>query len=141
MVSPRRSSRASGSGSTAAIGGGYRASRSGSPSLKPESIVPIEELNEDDVSSVKEHLKIEAEASDHTADEIDEIGSTDEITRCVCGQHDAESEGGLMIQCELCSVWQHGPCVGILEDSEVPDIYYCEQCRPELHEFGSRSQK
>ena len=67
-----------------------------------------------------------------------EIGSNEEITRCVCGAQELEHGSSLMIQCEICSAWQHGPCVGILENGEVPESYYCEQCRPDLHEFGSR---
>jgi hypothetical protein len=57
----------------------------------------------------------------------------------------------MMIQCDKCNVWQHGPCVGIWADEEAPDgtsmswpsypesgaysdaEYFCEQCRPELH--------
>ena len=37
-----------------------------------------------------------------------------------------------MIMCETCKVWQHGFCMGVQEDA-VPDEYYCEECRPELH--------
>ncbi|SMN18987.1 similar to Saccharomyces cerevisiae YPL181W CTI6 Protein that relieves transcriptional repression by binding to the Cyc8p-Tup1p corepressor and recruiting the SAGA complex to the repressed promoter [Maudiozyma saulgeensis] len=55
----------------------------------------------------------------------------EEITRCVCGEQEPADESGLYIQCEQCSVWQHGFCVGIVED--VPDEYWCEQCKPELH--------
>lgn len=39
-----------------------------------------------------------------------------------------------MIQCETCKVWQHGICVGYQEEHECPDTYYCEMCRPDLHE-------
>lgn len=38
-----------------------------------------------------------------------------------------------MIQCETCGVWQHGVCVGFSSESEVPEKYYCEQCRPDHH--------
>lgn len=55
----------------------------------------------------------------------------EEITRCVCGEQEPADESGLYIQCEECSVWQHGFCVGIVED--VPDKYWCEKCKPELH--------
>jgi hypothetical protein len=27
----------------------------------------------------------------------------------------------MMIQCDKCNVWQHGPCVGIWADEEAPD--------------------
>lgn len=53
-------------------------------------------------------------------------------TRCICGEIDPPDDSGLYIQCEQCSVWQHGYCVGITE-GETPDKYWCEQCKPELH--------
>ncbi|KAL1924405.1 uncharacterized protein VTP21DRAFT_7440 [Calcarisporiella thermophila] len=51
-------------------------------------------------------------------------------TRCVCGEahHD-----GIMIQCEECKVWQHCICVGIVSEKGIPDLYYCEVCKPENH--------
>lgn len=44
-----------------------------------------------------------------------------------------EDAGGLFIQCDTCHVWQHGGCVGIMEESATPENYYCEQCRTDLH--------
>eukprot|EP00062_Callorhinchus_milii_P024009 gi/632983465/ref/XP_007908660.1/ PREDICTED: PHD finger protein 20 isoform X1 [Callorhinchus milii] len=59
----------------------------------------------------------------------DETGDGDEsqleIVRCVC---EVEEENEFMIQCEECLCWQHGVCMGLLEDS-VPDIYTCYICR------------
>lgn len=94
-----------------------------------------------------------AEAADEEEDE------EEEVTRCVCGQAeypglpipvqeqlklqakqtDPEYElqaindeiGGLFVQCDICKVWQHGGCVGILNDTA--DDYFCEQCRKDLH--------
>lgn len=40
---------------------------------------------------------------------------------------------GLMIQCETCKCWQHCICMGMRTEDDCPDVYYCEQCRPELH--------
>jgi hypothetical protein len=47
----------------------------------------------------------------------------------------ADDRGGLFIQCDDCQVWQHGGCVSIMEESAVPDNYYCEECKPDLHEL------
>ncbi|KAL0092502.1 hypothetical protein J3Q64DRAFT_1633808, partial [Phycomyces blakesleeanus] len=60
-----------------------------------------------------------------------EEGSSDSgsITRCVCGE---THNSGLMVQCDKCEVWQHCECVG-LEEQDIPDQYYCEQCKPENH--------
>lgn len=55
-------------------------------------------------------------------------------TRCICSETDPPDDSGLYIQCEQCSVWQHGFCVGITEgEDSAPDKYWCEQCRPDLH--------
>ncbi|SMR50313.1 unnamed protein product [Zymoseptoria tritici ST99CH_3D1] len=88
-----------------------------------------------------------AEAIDDPDEEaIDE----EEITRCICGHQDypgpplseafdnipdaqSEDAGGLFILCDGCSVWQHGGCVGIVEESQSPDKYFCELCRPKQH--------
>uniref|UniRef100_A0A4W5N692 PHD finger protein 20, a n=1 Tax=Hucho hucho TaxID=62062 RepID=A0A4W5N692_9TELE len=53
-----------------------------------------------------------------------ETGSQ-EVVRCVC---EAEEENDFMIQCEECLCWQHGTCMGLLEEN-VPDKYACYVCR------------
>jgi hypothetical protein len=82
----------------------------------------------------------------------DDIAEEDEVTRCVCGYleypglpsdaaksglADAEVQGddlsGLFIQCDICKVWQHGGCVGIMQEEASPDEYFCEECRKDLH--------
>ncbi|KAJ6164483.1 Zinc finger PHD-type [Penicillium chermesinum] len=52
--------------------------------------------------------------------------------------------GSMFIQCDLCKVWQHGGCVGIMDEENSPDEYFCEECRKDLHKIrdeinGSRS--
>ncbi|KAL8806346.1 MAG: hypothetical protein Q9182_001376 [Xanthomendoza sp. 2 TL-2023] len=44
-----------------------------------------------------------------------------------------EDTGGLFIQCDVCKVWQHGGCVGIMDEAMSPEEYFCEQCRKDLH--------
>ncbi|KAL8844839.1 MAG: hypothetical protein Q9176_000939 [Flavoplaca citrina] len=44
-----------------------------------------------------------------------------------------EDTGGLFIQCDVCKVWQHGGCVGIMDEATSPEEYFCEQCRKDLH--------
>ncbi|KAL8770003.1 MAG: hypothetical protein Q9209_004250 [Squamulea sp. 1 TL-2023] len=44
-----------------------------------------------------------------------------------------EDTGGLFIQCDVCKVWQHGGCVGIMDEATSPEEYFCEECRKELH--------
>jgi len=49
--------------------------------------------------------------------------------RCVCGK---DVDKGLMIQCEKCLVWQHGLCMDIKTEEEVPDNWFCELCQRQL---------
>ncbi|XP_008318752.1 PHD finger protein 20 isoform X2 [Cynoglossus semilaevis] len=51
--------------------------------------------------------------------------SDQEVVRCICG---VEEENDFMIQCEDCLCWQHGTCMGLLEEN-VPDKYTCYICR------------
>ncbi|KAI9814330.1 MAG: hypothetical protein M1832_005910 [Thelocarpon impressellum] len=57
-----------------------------------------------------------------------------------------DDAGGLFIQCDVCKVWQHGGCVGIMDESMSPDEYFCELCRKDLHSVtvgptGQRSSR
>ena len=79
----------------------------------------------------------------------------EEITRCVCGQDDSPNElvrersdnmvvlgeriKDFFIQCDGCSVWQHGGCVGICDESSSPEDYYCEECKPDQHDLRTSS--
>ncbi|KAK4054354.1 Histone deacetylase complex subunit [Microbotryomycetes sp. JL221] len=85
----------------------------------------------------------------------------DGITRCVCGDDselepaahrhlresdqlqptDEELSSGLMIECDTCKCWQHGPCVGLYNEAECPDRYFCEQCKPTWHGMGGVLKK
>ena len=98
-------------------------------------------------------------------DDGEEEADEEEVTRCICqqteypglpspisdslkraarqrGSHAASHElvpedlGGMFIQCDVCKVWQHGGCVGILDDAAVPEEYFCEQCRKDLHKLA-----
>ena len=110
-----------------------------------------EDISEPPRRSQRAHQTKEVEASKEVVDPDEEAVEEEEITRCICGQQeypglplseafsevDAQSDdaGGLFISCDGCSVWQHGGCVGIIEESSVPEKYYCEECKPKLHEL------
>ncbi|CAO1622655.1 unnamed protein product [Sympodiomycopsis kandeliae] len=61
----------------------------------------------------------------------EEMADSEGVTRCICGS--ADEDIGLMIQCETCKCWQHCSCMGMLREEDCPDVYFCEQCRPQLH--------
>jgi len=107
-----------------------------------------QDVDEDDT------VKLDDELDDDMAEE-------DEITRCVCGfqeypgppsdagksssaptDPDAQGDdlGGLFIQCDICKVWQHGGCVGIMQEEASPDEYFCEECRKDLHKVMTSSK-
>ncbi|KAJ1961869.1 Histone deacetylase complex subunit, partial [Dipsacomyces acuminosporus] len=70
----------------------------------------------------------EEEEDDEDEDEEEDDG----VVRCVCGER---NDGELMIECEICQVWQHTLCMGIRDEKHIPDKYYCEKCRPEDHPY------
>ncbi|EGW30606.1 uncharacterized protein SPAPADRAFT_143279 [Spathaspora passalidarum NRRL Y-27907] len=86
--------------------------------------------------------------------EEDSLEEGDEVTRCVCGNDELQTDTinkeledllakeykikidhGLFIQCDKCGVWQHGYCVGLFDNNDVPEKYWCELCKPEVHIF------
>ncbi|NXN66324.1 PHF20 protein, partial [Himantopus himantopus] len=63
---------------------------------------------------------------DVTTNPDGEVEESDfEIVRCVC---EVKEENDFMIQCEECLCWQHGVCMGLLEDN-VPEKYTCYICQ------------
>ncbi|CAK7237074.1 Histone deacetylase complex subunit [Sporothrix curviconia] len=101
----------------------------------------------------------------------DDIQEDDEAVRCICGFEDypgppaaediegAAKEGydveaifpavvtddlaGFFVQCDICKVWQHGACVGLVNDATLPEEYYCEECRKDFHKIfpGTNSHR
>ncbi|CAL8578873.1 Transcription factor bye1 [Xanthoria parietina] len=60
----------------------------------------------------------------------------DSIIRCICGYVvEDEDDDRKMICCDNCTAWQHNECMEVsLDDDELPEQYFCEQCRPDLHQ-------
>ncbi|KAM0279730.1 hypothetical protein ACHAQH_004421 [Verticillium albo-atrum] len=57
----------------------------------------------------------------------------EEIIRCVCGatDQDDDEDDQVWVACDTCGAWQHNVCMGMPDDN-LPEHYYCEQCRPQL---------
>jgi len=68
----------------------------------------------------------EAPGSESMTTLLDDIPGQKELVHCFCG---SPEEDGLMIQCELCLCWQHGICLSIDKEENVPDPYVCHFCR------------
>lgn len=109
----------------------------------------------------REHDNDEDESAKLDDELDDDIAEEDEVTRCVCGYQEypglpsdsikpgmsladleaqADELGGLFIQCDVCKVWQHGGCVGIMDEAASPDEYFCEECRKDLHKVTTSSK-
>ncbi|KAJ9155197.1 PHD-finger domain-containing protein [Pleurostoma richardsiae] len=79
--------------------------------------------------------------------ESDEVEDDNESVRCVCKKQEypgpptieedtkLEDLAGFYVQCDICKVWQHGGCVGIMSEESSPEEYFCEQCKPEFHKI------
>lgn len=63
-----------------------------------------------------------------------EVSEPKEIVRCTpCMTTDANyneetDQGGLMIECERCTTWQHAKCMGYRTKAQIPEPYYCDLC-------------
>jgi hypothetical protein len=115
----------------------------------------------------RERAGSKAEAIDK-ADGGGDAQEEDEAVRCVCGNDEyqgppppdedskhgfshafgldpffsadvTDDTAGLFVQCDVCKVWQHGGCVGIMTEESSPDEYFCEQCRQDLHKLWTAS--
>jgi hypothetical protein len=98
----------------------------------------------------------------------DDMQDEDEAVRCICGFDDYpgpppfeedskhgvkdtididpifttdvnDDTAGFFVQCDVCKVWQHGACVGIMTEESSPDEYFCEQCRKDYHKIFTAS--
>lgn len=101
---------------------------------------------------------VKVDSTNTVEDDIEDEGE-EEVTRCICGNQEypglpvsasdstknsskggadptrfAEDTTGWFIQCDDCKVWQHGGCVGIVDEATSPEEYFCEQCRKDLHQ-------
>lgn len=76
-----------------------------------------------------------AKEAEQEQEQEQEEDQEEEIIRCVCGATEQDEDSGeAWIACETCGAWQHNVCVGVSSyDDEIPEHYWCEQCRPQNH--------
>lgn len=55
-----------------------------------------------------------------------EGGDDSWMVRCECGAGD--DDGERMVACDVCEVWQHTRCQGILDSENVPPLFVCQGC-------------
>ena len=134
------------------------------PSLR-SSAAARSQSSEDPEAPATQQLRRTRSSQDDTKDEeltgIDDENDEDieeEVTRCICGNQEypglpdtdptttvskdesdpasfPEDTTGWFIQCDICKVWQHGGCVGIMDEVTSPEEYFCERCRKDLHKI------
>ena len=140
-----------------------RASRSAGPDQGPPS--RSQSFEDLDAAQPRRGRRSQDTVKDEATNAIDEDvedESEEELTRCICGNQEypglpvsvgdsgkdssktdsdpatfAEDTTGWFIQCDDCKVWQHGGCVGIMDEATSPEEYFCEQCRKDLHKITS----
>ncbi|KAL8923972.1 MAG: hypothetical protein Q9172_002899 [Xanthocarpia lactea] len=110
------------------------------PKTEPDAARDDEELDEDDaeeeeevtrcVCGHQEYPGMPITSSDPARGSSKNTGDPGDAGSSVTLQEDT---GGLFIQCDVCKVWQHGGCVGVMDEAMSPEEYFCEQCRKELH--------
>lgn len=83
----------------------------------------------------RRQTKKSKKAQEQEQDNEQEETEPEEVIRCVCGATEQDDDSGeAWIMCDTCSVWQHNVCMGVSSfDDEIPDHYWCEQCRPHDH--------
>ncbi len=78
-----------------------------------------------DKSSLTDNKKIEDDPDWKDIYSNDKNEDPYDVVHCACGNHKSV---GLMIQCDICLCWQHGGCLGINSNSQVPDCHVCWIC-------------
>ncbi|XP_010278538.1 PREDICTED: PHD finger protein MALE MEIOCYTE DEATH 1-like [Nelumbo nucifera] len=76
------------------------------------------------------HIWVEGSGVDLRTDLRYEGGADNWTVDCRCGARD--DDGERMVACDVCEVWQHTRCAGIVDDEAVPALFVCERCRADM---------
>ncbi|KAL4983761.1 transcription factor S-II, central domain-containing protein [Aspergillus falconensis] len=95
----------------------------------------LDMVNETPTKKTKAKAQPKDKAPKPSAEPTPAPSEEEEIIRCICGEYEEEEDIERdMICCDQCSAWQHNDCMGLtFAKGEVPDQYFCEQCKPEDH--------
>jgi hypothetical protein len=128
---------------------GYKSKRCSYKRARSDELLDYKPPSHSDVSS-RSRTAIGEILGENNDDDSDDDGE-DELIRCICGlddypglpplnclleveeAQDKEDLEGFLLQCNMCKVWQHGGCVGIINEGMSPEEYFCEVCREDLH--------
>ena len=117
-------------------------SRNGHDELKPDTANALgdeedEEIEEEEVTRCicghQEYPGLPGSSRD--AAKVAPKLNADSKSSTIASEIFPEDAGGLFIQCDMCKVWQHGGCVGILDEAMSRGEYFCEECRKDLHKI------
>ena len=104
-----------------------------SPALRltdQQQVSPVSGYTQTSLASVAVNAPGQSSYPPSEMDVLSVTGSehltTEELVNCSCRRLE---EDGLMIQCDICLCWQHGSCLAIEEEDQVPEYYVCETCR------------
>ena len=141
-----------------------------SQSAGPDQKTSLRSLSSEEIdpTQARRTRRSQDVVGDETATAIDddiEDEGEEEVTRCICGNQEypglpvsagdsnpssskndpgsttfTEDTTGWFIQCDDCKVWQHGGCVGIMDETTSPEEYFCEQCRKDLHQVTATAK-
>ncbi|KAJ5948793.1 hypothetical protein N7454_002100 [Penicillium verhagenii] len=161
-MTPRRSSRARTTQPSPALQNTNSSNSSGSSAHRSQSIDDGENGSRTDLPQTRQRQRAHDDDDDppreEDEDDLDDE-EEEEITRSL-GRSIVKPEsdhpptdssdilpddiGSMFIQCDTCKVWQHGGCVGIMDEEMSPDEYFCEECRKDFHRIrgeanGTRS--
>ncbi|TVY65539.1 putative histone deacetylase complex subunit cti6 [Lachnellula suecica] len=159
MDTARRSSRASKTQPSSTSSNSSSRGRATRQHLKSESTPSLSSEAPEEAVATRRKRADELDASSKALSETVEVDmangteDNDDSVRCICGFEDypgppelddeenthgfqdGVDEAIMFLQCDRCSAWQHGKCVSIMNESQSPDEYFCEECRPDLHKF------
>jgi hypothetical protein len=117
------------------------------PTDAPKTLINARDSNDEEIVEDEETTRCVCEFADYPGQPLLDTASTTSSTSKGASKTTAsgvnedtdvnsDEPGSLFIQCDTCEVWQHGGCVGIMDEASTPENYFCEKCRPDFHHLS-----